>query len=396
MLRPSTPTCPWLGLCALLVVATAAFSTVRAQTLTLQNGATLHVQDGAVWKLHGTTVDLGGTSRSVRLAETNGGRLTGGILTATRNLAAPDDRNVAGLGAVLDANRVLGITTITRGHSVQTGNGNPSVARYYDITPTTNAGLGATLTFTYHDAELNGLSESQLELFRSADGGATWSDRGADDRDPSANTVTLSSIDTFSRWTLGSRSQPLPVELAGFEAQAEGPSVRLRWRTVSETNNTGFEVQRSTNGTTYSTIGEVDGAGTTTEPHVYRFRDRSVPYTADSLVYRLRQIDTDGSAHLSPTLTIARQAPEQVRLTPPFPNPARQQATVRYEVPTAASVTLHVFDVLGREVTTLTQKRVDAGRHSERLSTTDLAPGTYLVRLTANGQSQTRQLVVVH
>jgi hypothetical protein len=113
-------------------------------------------------------------------------------------------------------------------------------------------------------------------------------------------------------------------------------------------------------------------------------------------VYRLRQIDTDGSAHLSPTLTIARQAPEQVRLTPPFPNPARQQATVRYEVPSAAKVTLRVFDVLGREVTTLTQKRVDAGRHSERLSTTDLAPGTYLVRLTADGQNQTQQLVVVH
>jgi hypothetical protein len=380
----------------LWVLAAFLVSPAAAQTLTVENGATLEVTGGAVWNLHGTTLDLGGTGTASTIDERNDGRVTGGILTATRTLAAPTDRNVAGLGAILDANQVLGITTVTRGHSEQTGNGNASIARFYDITPTTNSGLSATLTLTYNEAELNGLSESTLAFFQSTNSGTSWSLRGADDRDATANTVTLNDVRRFSRWTLGSTNSPLPVELAHFDAQTTDGAVSLQWRTASETNNAGFDVQRSTNGgTSFATVGHVAGRGTTSEPQRYRFRDRDVPYAADSLVYRLRQVDVDGASHVSDPVTVRLRTPDDVRLLAPFPNPVRQTATIRYQLPTTADVTLRVFDLLGREVTTLVAGRVDAGRHVHRTPVGDLAPGTYLVRLAAEGQHQTQRFVVV-
>ena len=84
-----------------------------------------------------------------------------------------------------------------------------------------------------------------------------WSQEGFDSRTTSptgGNTVTLSGIESFSRWTLGSGASPLPVELASFEAtkaQAGGTgeeAVQLSWTTASERNNAGFEVQRKADG----------------------------------------------------------------------------------------------------------------------------------------------------
>lgn len=380
----------------LLVLVTGLLAPAAAQSITVQNGGTIEVTSGGVWNLHGSTLDLGGTGSTASIAETSGGRFASGMLTVTRTLSSPSQANPGGLGAEISSGAVLGPTTITRGHTVQTGSGNTSVARYYDVTPTTNTGLNATLSFAYSDAELNGLSENRLEFFRSTDGGSTWTERGQDGRDTNANTVTLSGIESLSRWTLGSMDSPLPVELAGFDAQLGDEGVTLRWRTASETNNAGFDVQRSTNGgTSFTTVGFVDGSGTTSEPHTYRFQDTNVPYSADSLTYRLRQVDVDGTGHLSRSMTVGRNRPDRVRLRAVYPNPARQTASIRYEVPSVTTVTLRVYDLLGREVATLVAGDAEGGRHVQQVDVSGLAPGTYLVRLTAEGRSQTRRLVVV-
>lgn len=99
---------------------------------------------------------------------------------------------------------------------------------------------------------------------------------------------------------------PLPVELVTFEAEAHGQGAALRWTTASE-GNARFEVQRKEEareaGTwnegrgSCTTVGQVEGAGTRTEPSRYA-------YSVDGLSYgthwfRLRQIGTDGTAHLS-------------------------------------------------------------------------------------------------
>jgi hypothetical protein len=218
---------------------------------------------------------------------------------------------------------------------------------------------------------------------------------------------------TFTGARLAAEATPLPVELATFEAEPTREAVQLRWQTAAETGNARFEVQRATpgnatpgNATTgnatpgnaageiaWTTVGQRSGAGTTTEAQAYRFTDRDLPYAADSLRYRLRQVDVDGTAHLSDPIVVAR-GPATTELLGTFPNPARSRATVRYAIEAPAEVDLALYDLLGRRVQTLVQQQQE-GRHEQRLDTSRLPSGTYFLRLQAGGTVKTQKLTVV-
>lgn len=187
--------------------------------------------------------------------------------------------------------------------------------------------------------------------------------------------------------------RPLPVELASFTGTAAGESVTLRWTTASETNNAGFDVERSLNGTSFATIGHRSGHGTTTEAQSYRFADRTPPF-ADTLVYRLRQVDLDGTHEYSPVAKVAF-TPQRFALLPNAPNPFRDATRLRYTLTADATVTLEVYDLMGRRVTTLVDGKQPAGHHTATLTGTGLAPGTYFVRLRANDQTATQRVAVV-
>ena len=190
---------------------------------------------------------------------------------------------------------------------------------------------------------------------------------------------------------------PLPVELAAFDAEVTGDrSVRLQWQTTSETGNRGFRVQRSVSGTSWSPLGRVEGAGTTDAPQSYRFTDSSVPYAADSLLYRLAQVDGDGTVNVSDPVTVCFGQPDGLELLGSFPNPARSQATIRFAVPaqTTGEGRLGLYDLLGRQVKTLPAAEA-SGRVEQTLDVSDLPSGTYLLRLSAGGQTQTQQVTIV-
>ena len=218
-------------------------------------------------------------------------------------------------------------------------------------------------------------------------------------------------VDYSGTWSVSA----LPVELAGFEAQVSGSeTVRLQWQTASETGNAGFDIQRlvetdratgMTSGPRsvstkdeedWQTVGSVEGAGTTTKAQSYAFTDEDVPYDADSLTYRLRQVDVDGSVSYSEERTVARGAVDRVRLLSTYPNPVRSRATVRLAIPdgSAQEVTLHLYDVLGRQVR-MVRTGAEAGRHEITLDTSRLPSGMYFLRLTAGGTTKTKQLTVV-
>ena len=181
------------------------------------------------------------------------------------------------------------------------------------------------------------------------------------------------------------------------EAVRDGSDVALTWETASETNNAGFHVERSVEGDAFQPLAFVDGAGTTHTPQRYRFADADVPAGAASITYRLRQVDLDGTEHLSVPVTIALTGGQPLALEPPFPNPVRGTATLRYSLPASSDVSITVHDLLGREVATLASgsKRAGAGTAFLNTDRLGLASGTYFVRLQANGQSVTQRITVV-
>jgi len=183
----------------ILVVSTNA-SAALSSDITV-NGALLLESDV---DLNGQTVTLGA---SAMLVEDQGFFHGGsGAITTTRSLSNIDE-DVAGLGAAITTSANLGNTTVTRRHAAQDVNGAPGVNRYYDIVPANNSGLDATLVFHYRESELNGIDESALSFFRSADGGTSWTEYvGSGNSD--ADTLTRNGIDAFSRWTAGTAVLP--------------------------------------------------------------------------------------------------------------------------------------------------------------------------------------------
>ncbi|MGA9117046.1 MAG: hypothetical protein WB626_09750 [Bacteroidota bacterium] len=150
--------------------------------------------------LNGKRIVLGPTGL---LSETPGNTVEGssGIITTTRTLNAPSGAaEIAGLGISIQSAANLGITTVSRGHSLQTVAGTNALLRWFDISPANNTGLNATLKFRYDESELYGMSEATLQLQKSADGGASWTAMGGT-VNAAANTIEIPGQDGLSRWT---------------------------------------------------------------------------------------------------------------------------------------------------------------------------------------------------
>ena len=186
-------------------------------------------------------------------------------------------------------------------------------------------------------------------------------------------------------------AQPVPVELARFDATASGDRVQLAWDTQSETNNAGFDVEARFGDGDWVSLGFVDGIGTTAEPQRYAFEtDALAPGT---YAFRLRQIDLDG------TMTVAAETEAAIGLggaqtwLAAFPNPFADAATVRFAVQQSEAGRgrgLRPARPRGRRRSTPARRR--PARPSPPASDgAALAPGLYVVRLqTESGRTETR------
>jgi hypothetical protein len=213
-------------------------------------------------------------------------------------------------------------------------------------------------------------------------------------QDGLTDVFTISSNDSKVAWYANS-SGVLPVELSSFTGRVSGGHVALSWTTASETNNAGFAIERREDDGTFAEIGFVAGAGTSAETQSYEFTDPTVPFDADAVIYRLRQVDLDGTISYSSPITVQLALPARAVLHPVAPNPVRSAATLRVSLPQAAEMSIAVYDLMGRRVATVVSGYVQEGRTAFPLNVDALASGTYFVRMVAGGDVHTQRLVVV-
>jgi hypothetical protein len=145
----------------------------------------------------GTTGTVNGETEASRIFT-----LSNGYVQVVNTLNAPVAANPGNLGAIITSAKNLGSVTIKRGHIAQTNvsGTTPGILRYYDILPANDNGLKATLRFQYFDAELNGLNEATLELWKQDKKG--WTSVGYSSRNATLNYVEKTGISALSRWTL--------------------------------------------------------------------------------------------------------------------------------------------------------------------------------------------------
>ncbi len=200
-------------------------------------------------------------------------------------------------------------------------------------------------------------------------------------------------IDNFMNSTI------LPVELVSFTATPSTGEITLNWKTATEINNKGFEIQRkimdSKNCGEWNSIGFKTGKGTTSEPQNYSFVDNTGEMNSVSLVYRLKQVDFNGTANYSSELFVKSIAPIHFSLGQNYPNPFNPVTTINYSIAKSGQVTLKVYDVLGREVATLVNGFQPANNYRINFDASKLASGIYLYKLKAGEFIQTKKMILI-
>ena len=195
----------------------------------------------------------------------------------------------------------------------------------------------------------------------------------------------------------GKLGGPVPVELVSFNADVNNECVTLAWLTATETNNKGFEIERSQMSNVKSQmdwcrIGFVEGKGTTTEIQSYSFTDKPEP---DNYKYRLRQVDYNGTFEYSYEVTVEIILPSLFKLEQNYPNPFNPSTTFRYSIPTQSKVVIKVFDVLGNEIETLVNEEKPFGIYELTWSAANLPNGVYIYQLLTENFIQTKKMILI-
>jgi CubicO group peptidase (beta-lactamase class C family) len=190
------------------------------------------------------------------------------------------------------------------------------------------------------------------------------------------------------------QQSPIPVTLSSFTGTKRGSTHLLQWITATETNNKGFELERSVDGRTFIRIAYLPTAaagGYSSLPLSYIFRD-AAPLTGSNY-YRLRQLDKDGKASYSTVVLLQANALTKLTITSLYPTPVRQALTIQVAAPTAAPATLLLTDMAGK---VLLQKSLSlvAGSNSFTLPVSKLAGGCYLLRVASGSGEEVRKVVV--
>ncbi len=331
-----------------------------------------------------TTAHLDGEREDSRVIGPNGGNVV-----FSTNLNIPTGSNPANLGIFITSDQNLGNVTIKRGHQSQV-NGvglSNSILRYYEITPANNTNLNATLRFNYFDGELNGINENSLVLFKSDDA-IHWSVQGFTSRDATSNFVEKTGISSFSRWTLSSIDNPLPVLFTLFNAKCEGEKVLITWKTAQEQNSDHFNIERSTDGTHWIVIGNLPAAVNSTTERSYSFADDK---PLQNGYYRIAEYDLDGNVKYTIAIQSSCSARDVFSLRP---NPVRDMVFINIFTGNESQAMIKVFDSKGALVK-IQKATVLQGSNQLSIDLRSLANGVYLLSVDWNNGQMKKAVQVL-
>lgn len=208
--------------------------------------------------------------------------------------------------------------------------------------------------------------------------------------------LTLNSQTSFSTYRIHgtqlNSQTALPVELISLKAEPiNNEFIKVSWATASELNNQGFEVLRSTDATNYTSIGFVNGNGTTNQEHQYLIDDHDVQ--ADVLYYyKLKQVDFNGTYNYTYVVSAKLKKTTDFTISDIYPNPIITEGYVNIFSPIATKLIYSIYNPIGQEIGT---KNIQLDKGSNKVVLTDynLANGVYLIRFNYNDNIITKKLI---
>jgi hypothetical protein len=192
---------------------------------------------------------------------------------------------------------------------------------------------------------------------------------------------------TFSASGVAGGASPLPVILTDFNANLNSNNtVALTWNTQQEMNSAYFDVQRSTDGISWQTVGTVAAQGNSSVVTDYHFTD--VTAVNGVAYYRLKMVDLDTKYKFSEVKVVRSTMISNISF---FPNPARDYVNVSLTA-SSSDVTVQLINQAGQ---VLQERKVAAGNASTvTMQINQYAQGIYVLRVAGEGTQQSSKLVI--
>jgi hypothetical protein len=270
------------------------------------------------------------------------------------------------------------------------------VNRQWDITKATGNASNATIQFQFNAGEgITDYTSGQIGHWN----GTSYDEIASSITGSGPYIITnMQLITSFSPFIVGN-IYPMPVELASFTSNVISRDVKLNWTTATETNNAGFEIQKSEirsqkslqkNGEQagdWTKVGYITGNGTKTTPTNYSFDDRKL--NIGKYHYRLKQIDYNGNFEYHNLNSIVEiGVPNKFDISQNYPNPFNPTTKIDFNLPYDSKVSMKLYDISGREVMTLVNETKTAGYYTVLMNGNNLSSGMYLYRIIAEGNGQ--------
>ncbi len=197
--------------------------------------------------------------------------------------------------------------------------------------------------------------------------------------------------DIENRWSItqimGNISGILPLTLVNFSVTKQNNVAQLAWQTSSEISTSHFNIQRSTNGIDFSTVGSVNAAITSVSRHDYTYPDDISSLATGKVYYRLQIVDNDGKFTYSKIVYITLVNSLQIRI---YPNPAHGYFVIgNYDKLDVRTASVFVRDLMGR--TLINQKFTNDTE--QKINIGSLSKGMYTISIVTPGEVQTQKLI---
>jgi hypothetical protein len=180
----------------------------------------------------------------------------------------------------------------------------------------------------------------------------------------------------------------LPVTLGDLSAVKNTKGITLNWETLSESNAAHFDVERSSNGTDFTTIGSVNAKGNSSTRQLYAYTD--IAPSSGINYYRLRMVDINNSFTYSNKIAVKNN--EQVIAVELFPNPVNSVLQVQIPSKQKETVTIFITDATGKTVYKK-EMQVSEGNNATSIPVLNWSNGSYQFTVESKDGKQTKTFI---
>lgn len=191
-------------------------------------------------------------------------------------------------------------------------------------------------------------------------------------------------------------SDNTPVEFELFEGKNVKNDVILKFTTLTESNNYGFEIERSNDNHKFQKIAFLNGQNTTAKTTNYQYIDKDL--LPGQYYYRLKQLDSDGSFSLSESIMVKVHLPTKTMLYKNYPNPFNSSTVISYALADYSHVTVTVHSLIGQEIGRLIDEYQQGGYHQIVFNVSDYedhfkSSNIYYLNFSTGSYSESQKII---